>query len=78
MNNEVCYICGTPYTGGPHHLLDRSQFPQFKNADWNMVVLCPECHRRVTLNRARKVKLRQALLPERIKNQIDNHYLERR
>jgi 5-methylcytosine-specific restriction endonuclease McrA len=72
--HDNCYICDDPNTQ-THHLLDRSQFPQYKHKDWNKVELCYRCHKRVTLDRAKKVDLRKKILPHWVKDKISNSYL---
>lgn len=44
MNKEFCHICGSPNVE-IHHIIFRSKAPYMKDAEINLISLCPEHHR---------------------------------
>lgn len=44
-----CYVDGKS-SGHFHHLLYKSQFPQFRLEKWNIVILCLNCHSQTHLD----------------------------
>lgn len=52
--SKKCYECNCYVNGKSlghfHHLLYKSQFPQFRLEKWNIVILCLNCHSQTHLD----------------------------
>lgn len=42
---RVCVLCGRP-ANDLAHLLPRSLYPEYYTMDWNLVIMCRDCHGR--------------------------------
>ena len=50
---HFCYSClielpNTPSTYNFDHLLEKSKFPELRHVDWNIGLLCLDCHNKKT------------------------------
>lgn len=54
-SNKRCQISGRylgnePLTTFFHHILPKSKFPQYRYAEWNVIMLAPEIHEQIELD----------------------------
>lgn len=51
----TCECCGRRLAWEPnsiffHHILEKRNFPQFRHKEWNIAIVCSECHNRYETN----------------------------
>ena len=46
----ICYICGRWGANDLAHILFKAGFPQYYTKDWNLIILCRECHNKFDEN----------------------------
>ena len=55
---EQCKLCGTYGAIEKHHIIHRSQSAGLKNCKYNLIELCPKCHKMVHSSYGRKLDIK--------------------
>ena len=55
---EQCKLCGTYGAIEKHHIIHRSQSAGLKNCKYNLINLCPKCHKLVHSSYGRKYNIK--------------------
>jgi len=50
-----CECCGASLGSEPnlmnfHHILEKRNYPEYRHKEWNIAILCPDCHSRYESN----------------------------
>ena len=57
---ELCHQATTTPT--IHHIYEVSQYPEYRSLDWNHMILCPNCHMKVHIDKDLDRQIKQSKL----------------
>lgn len=77
-----CECCGThlpePNMMNFHHILEKRNYPELRHTEWNIAIVCPQCHNRYETNpdtvpylKQLRVERMNAYLGNKLKANID-------
>lgn len=71
---KTCFECGKWVDGKSsshfHHLLFKSQYPEYKFEKWNIVLICENCHSQVHVNIDKTPRVKEETLRIKIINNL--------
>lgn len=61
-NTPKCECCDKVLESEPnimyfHHILEKRNYPELRHVDWNIMILCPECHNAYETNPLSRPKI---------------------